>query len=259
MLIAQLSDSHIRLGPLAGETAAHLHRALGRALGLRPAPDCVVITGDVVDNGMTEEYQAFLAIAEGYPLPIHLAVGNHDDARTMVQVFGKTGYLGNAESAYYSVDYLELRLIFLDSAVPGSMAGHLPAEQLQWLDRTLADRADVPAFVCLHHPPIDVGMPFLDRIKLDNPDALQAVLTKHPHAQRILAGHVHRTVIGSFAGTTVTVAPSTFRQSAIDLQTDGPSGYVHEPAGLLLHLVDSGTCTTHLVPTMHAGGPVGYY
>jgi Icc protein len=102
-------------------------------------------------------------------------------------------------------------------------------------------------------------MPFLDRIKLDNPDALQAVLTKHPHAQRILAGHVHRTVIGSFAGTTVTVAPSTFRQSAIDLQTDGPSGYVHEPAGLLLHLVDSGACTTHLVPTMHAGGPVGYY
>jgi Icc protein len=257
MLIAQLSDSHIRLGPLAGEAAAHLHRALGRALALRP--DCVVITGDVVDNGMAEEYQAFLAVADGYPLPIHLATGNHDDASTMVEVFGHTGYLGDASSAFYTVDYPELRLVFLDSAVPGSMAGHLAGEQLQWLDRTLADRADAPAVVCLHHPPIDVGMPFLDSIKLDNPEALRAVLTKHNHVQRILAGHVHRTVIGSFAGITVTVAPSTFRQAAIDLETEGPSGYVHEPPGFLLHLTESGNCTTHLVPTMHAGGPVGYY
>jgi Icc protein len=259
MLIAHLSDSHIRLGPLAGETAAHLHRALGRALAIRPAPDCLVLTGDVVDNGDAEEYQAFLAIAAGYPLPIHLANGNHDDASTMVGVFGNTGYLGNADSAYYLVDYSELRLVFLDSAVPGSMAGHLPDEQLQWLDGVLAERTDAPAFVCLHHPPIDVGMPFLDSIKLDNPEALRAVLTKHTHVQRILAGHVHRTVIGSFAGITVTIAPSTFRQAAIDLQMAGPSGYVHEPPGFLLHLTGSDNCTTHLVPTMHAGGPVGYY
>jgi Icc protein len=259
MLIAQLSDSHIRLGPLAGETSAHLHRALGRALGVRPAPDCVIITGDVVDNGQADEYEAFLAIAKGYPLPIHLATGNHDDARTMVSTFGGTGFLGGGRSAYYALDYPELRLVFLDSAVPGSMTGHLDEAQLRWLDGVLAERADASAFVCLHHPPIDIGMPFLDSIKLDNPDDLHAVLSKHSHVQRVLAGHVHRAVIGSFAGTTVTIAPSTFRQAAIDLETEGPSGYVHEPPGFLLHRIESGTCTTHVVPTMQAGGPVGYY
>lgn len=259
MLIAQLSDSHIRLGPLAGEAAAHLHRALGRALALRPTPDCLVITGDVVDNGLAEEYQAFLAIADGYPLPIHLANGNHDDAQTMVDVLGGTGYLGGATSADYAVDYPNLRLVFLDSAVPGSMAGHLAEEQLRWLDGVLADRADTPTFICLHHPPIDVGMPFLDSIKLDNPEALRPVLSRHGNVQRILAGHVHRAVIGSFADITVTIAPSTFRQAAIDLETERPSGYTHEPPGFLLHLIESGNCTTHVVPTMHAGGPVGYY
>jgi len=259
MLIAQLSDSHIRLGPLAGEPGAHLHRALGRALGLRPKPDCVLLTGDVVDNGRPEEYSAFLAIAEGFPLPIHLVVGNHDDSRAMAQVFGGTGYLGGSDRTYYAIDYPQARIVVLDSSVPGSMAGHLGTDQLDWLDGTLAERTEVPAFVCLHHPPIDVGMAFLDSIKLDNPDPLRAVLVRHPHVQRILAGHVHRTITGSFAGISVSIAPSTFRQAALDLEAAGSTGYLHEPAGFLLHRVDAVGCVTHLVPTMHAAGPVGYY
>ena len=259
MLIAHLSDSHIQVGPLGGEVAAHLHRALGRVLGLRPVPDCVVLTGDVVDNGKPEEYEAFLAVAEGFPLPIHLSTGNHDDAQTMVDVFGRTGYLGGGESAYYTVDYAEARIVILDSAVPGSMSGHLGQAQIDWLDRELMARQDVPAFICLHHPPLDIGMPFLDSIKLDNADALRSVVERHGHVQRVLAGHVHRAIVGSFAGTTAAIAPSTFRQAALDLQVEGPSGYVHEPPGFLLHAVDSGGCITHVVPTLHAGGPVGYY
>lgn len=259
MLIAQLSDSHIRLGPLAGEPGAHLYRALGRALGLRPKPDCVLLTGDVVDNGKPEEYQAFLAIAAGYPLPIHLVVGNHDDSQAMAGVFGGTGYLGGSDSTFYAIDYPEARIVVLDSSVPGSMAGQLAANQLDWLDETLAERPEAPAFVSLHHPPIDIGMAFLDSIKLDNPDPLRDVLVRHSNVRRILAGHVHRAITGSFAGITVSIAPSTFRQAALDLAMEGSTGYVHEPAGFLLHRVDDVGCVTHLVPTMHAAGPVGYY
>jgi 3',5'-cyclic AMP phosphodiesterase CpdA len=244
---------------LAGEPSSLLHRALGRALEMRPRPDCVLLTGDVVDNGKPEEYQAFLAIAEGFPLPIHLVAGNHDDSQAMVKVFGGTGFLGGADSAYYTIDYPEARIVVLDSAVPGSMSGHLREDQLDWLDDTLAERTEVPAFVSLHHPPIDVGMAFLDSIKLDNPDPLRDVLARHSNVQRILAGHIHRAITGSFAGITVSIAPSTFRQAALDLVADGSTGYVHEPPGFLLHHINSAGCVTHLVPTMHAGGPVGYY
>lgn len=259
MLIAQLSDSHLRVDALAGEVAGHLHRALGRVLGMRPVPDCVVLTGDVVDNGERAEYEAFLSVAQGFPVPIHLAIGNHDDARTMVDVFGGTAYLGGGKSAHYAVDYPEVRIVVLNSAVPGTMAGHLDEAQLGWLDATLAERPEVPAFICLHHPPIDIGMPFLDGIKLDNPEELCAVLERHAQVGRILAGHVHRAITGSFAGSTVTIAPSTFRQAALDLASEAPTGYVHEPPGFLLHLLTAGSCTTHVVPTMQAGGPVGYY
>jgi 3',5'-cyclic-AMP phosphodiesterase len=257
MLIAQLSDSHLRLGPLAGEPSSQLYRALGRVLDLRPRPDCVLITGDVVDHGKPEEYQAFLEIAEGFPLPIHLAVGNHDDAQAMVSVFGGTGYLGSGHTSYYAIDYPEARIVMLDSAVPGGMSGSLGDAQLTWLDTVLAERATVPSVVCLHHPPIDVGMPFLDSIKLDNADALGTVLGRHSHVRLVLAGHIHRPIIGSFAGATVAIAPSTFRQARLDLAIEEPSGYVHEPPGFLLHLLGPTGCVTHVVPTMD--GPVGYY
>ncbi len=257
MLIAQLSDSHLRLGPLAGEPSTQLHRALGRVLDLRPRPDCVLITGDVADHGKAEEYQAFLEIAEGFPLPVHLVVGNHDDAQAMVSVFGGTGYLGGGRSSHYAVDYAEARIVVLDSAVPGSMSGRLDDAQLNWLDSVLAERTAVPAVVCLHHPPIDVGIPFLDSIKLDNADALAAVLGRYSQVRRVLAGHVHRAIVGGFAGSTVAIAPSTFRQATLDLAIAGPSGYVHEPPGFLLHLLEATGCVTHVVPTMD--GPVGYY
>lgn len=257
MLIAQLSDPHLRLGPRGGEPSALLHRALGRVLSLHPVPDCVLITGDVVDNGKQEEYEAFLAVAEGYPVPIHLVAGNHDDAKTMASVFGGTGYLGGSDGTRYTVDHADARIIVLDSAVPGSMSGHLGEAQLEWLDEVLAERPEVPALVCLHHPPVDVGIAFLDSIKLDNPEALRAVLAGHPHVRRILAGHVHRAITAEFAGITVSIAPSTFRQAVLDMATDKPTGYVHETPGLLVHRVTAAGFLTHLVPTMD--GPVGYY
>ncbi|HEU5269335.1 MAG TPA: phosphodiesterase [Jatrophihabitans sp.] len=257
MLIAQLSDPHLRVGPRGGEPSALLHRALGRALGQHPAPDCVLITGDVVDNGRQEEYEAFLAIAEGFPVPIHLVAGNHDDAKTMASVFGGTSYLGASDGTWYTVDHADARIVVLDSAVPGSMSGHLGEAQLTWLDGALAERPEVPALVCLHHPPVDIGMAFLDSIKLDNPEALRAVLVRHSHVRRILAGHVHRPITAEFAGITVSIAPSTFRQAVLDLETGSPTGYVHETPGLLLHHVTADGFVTHLVPTLE--GPVGYY
>jgi 3',5'-cyclic AMP phosphodiesterase CpdA len=242
MLIAQLSDPHLRLGPRGSEPSAQLHRALGRVLGLRPVPDCVLITGDLVDTGKQEDYEAFLDIAEGFPVPIHLAAGNHDDAETMVSVFG---------------DHADARIVMLDSSLPGSPAGHLGAAQLEWLDSALAARPEVPALVCLHHPPIDIGMAFLDSINLDNPEALRTVLARHSHVQRIFTGHVHRAITADFAGIPLSIAPSTFRQAVLDLANQRPTGYVYETPGFLLHQVTAAGCITHLV--LITEGPAGYY
>ena len=258
MLIAQLSDTHLQSGPLAAEPARLFHRALGAVLALDRRPDCVVITGDVANDGTAEQYAVMRELVGQFPLPVHLLPGNHDDPEVMVAAFGNTAYLGDGECAHYVLEYPDTTIVALDTNVAGSNNGRLAPEQLAWLDRALS-ATDKPTVIGLHHPPIPVGMPFLDAMSLDNPADLAAVLGRHPHVVLLMAGHVHRTIFGSLGGIPVTVAPSTYRQAALDLVTTPSSGYRHESPGLLIHLVEGGRTVTHYVPTDVTGSRVGYF
>ena len=179
MRIAHLSDLHLTRGPLAAQPAAALADALARLLTVEPRPDCVVITGDLADTGHPDEYATLRAILRRCPVPVHLLPGNHDDPAAMIARFGDTPYLGNGVSPSYAVEYPQATLVIANSWVQGSPAGCLGPAQLAWIDRTLAARPDVPAFVCLHHPPVPVGIPFLDGMILDDAAGLA---DGHPEA-----------------------------------------------------------------------------
>lgn len=254
MLIAQLSDPHVTTGPLAAEQASGLHRALGRVLALRPRPDCVVITGDLVSNGRPDEYLALREIIARFPLPVHLAAGNHDDRESLLDTFGGTPYLGGGFSAHYHVDQPDGTLVVLDSHAPGDDAGRLGDDQLGWLDGVLAGRTEVPAVVCLHHPPVAVGIPAMDAMGLTDADALAEVIGRHPHVARVAAGHLHRPVTSAFAGTVLTTAPSTWMQVSLAMTDEEEIGWVAEPTAFLLHSVSGGGCVTHTVQVSHAAG-----
>ena len=249
--IAQLSDSHITTGPLGAGPAAGLQLALARVLALDPRPDCVVITGDLTDHGRPDEYAALREIIGDFPLPLHLTTGNHDDRVALLAEFGG--------SAYYSVEYPDFTLVALDSLIPGSPAGRLGPVQLAWLDDVLRRRPGVPALIGLHHPPMPVGIRFLDGMRLLDGGALREVVAAHPHVVRVMAGHVHRPVAAGFAGSLLTVAPSLWRQTGLLLNSDAPPGYLAEPTGFLLHMIDGDDCVTHTVQVSHAAALLGAY
>ncbi|MGR6322625.1 phosphodiesterase [Micromonospora soli] len=259
MLIAQLSDPHVTTGPLGAERATGLHRALGRVLALRPRPDCVVITGDLVDNGRPDEYVALRDVIGRFPLPVHLAAGNHDDRESLLDIFGGTPYLAGGFSAHYHVDHPDATLVVLDSLAPGDAAGRLGEEQLGWLDGVLAGRPEAPAVVCLHHPPVAVGVPVMDAIRLTDAVAFAAVIERHPHVVRVAAGHLHRPVTSGFAGTVLTTAPSTWMQVSLTMTDDPDVGMVAEPTAFLLHRVAGGSCVTHTVQVSHAAGRTAWF
>lgn len=258
MRIAHLSDPHLMRGPLAAQPAANLADAFGRLLSIEPRPDCVVITGDLADTGHPDEYNTLRTILRRCPIPVHLAAGNHDDPAALSAKFGDTPFLGNGVSPSYTVEYPQATLVVTNSWVHGSPAGYLGPDQLAWIDRTLAARREVPALVCVHHPPHPVGIPFLDDMILTDAAEFADVIRRHPHVVRVLAGHAHRDVSVFFAGTLLTVAPSTYRQSALRLHDAQPPGYVADPTSFLLHILDGTSCVTHSVAVSHAAAVTAF-
>jgi Icc protein len=255
MFIAHLSDPHITTGPLAGEPAAGLQLALARVMALDPLPDCVVITGDLTDHGRPDEYAALREIIGAFPLPLHLVTGNHDNRETLLDAFGGGPLLGESMEAHYAVEYPAATVVALDSHIPGSPAGRLGETQLAWLDEVLARRPDVPALLALHHPPVPIGIPFLDGMRLLDGATLTEIVDAHPNVVRIMAGHVHRVISTGL----LTIAPSTYRQTGLVLNSDEPPGYLAEPTGFLLHLLDGTTCVTHTVAVSHGTARLGAY
>jgi 3',5'-cyclic-AMP phosphodiesterase len=259
VLIAHLSDPHLRTDALAAEPAASLRLALGRVLALDPRPDCVVITGDLTEHGNVDAYAQLRELIGDFPLPLHLTTGNHDNPAALLEVFGGTSFLGGGTAGHYAVAHPDFTVVALDSWRPDGPAGRLGGDQLSWLDDVLAQRPDVPAFVCLHHPPVAVGIPYLDGMRLEDGPAMGDVLARHGNVARVLAGHVHRVISVPFAGTMVAVAPSTYRQTSLTLRDDRQTGYVAEPTAFLLHVATESGFATHTVPVSDAGGLIGAF
>lgn len=133
-----------------------------------------------------------------------------------------------------------------NSSVPGSPAGLLGTAQLAWIDDTLRARPDVPAVVCVHYPPVSVGMPHLDAVRLRDGPALGEVIASHPHIARVLSGHVRRALHAPFAGSMLAVAPSICRLVDWRVTDD-------EPPGFLLHLLLDDRHAANLQPRLRCG------
>jgi Icc protein len=261
MLLAHLSDTHFTAGVLAGLPAERGFQALTRIRVLHPQPECVVITGDLVDRGGVAEYESALALLRVLDLPIHVVPGNHDHAPRMLQTLSGTPYVQVAADepgrCYYRVDYPGLRLFCCDSSVPGHHHGELGSTQLAWLDSELSLDPSVPAILAMHHHPVPSGIGVMDGIMLSDADALAEVLIRHPPLTRILTGHLHRPMAAMFAGTLVMSAPSTYRQVSLELDSRQHGAYVDEPAAILLHRLEGAAAVTHLLPVQHSGPPIG--
>ena len=260
MLIAQISDLHIRpRGELAygvSETNLFAEHAIHALLRLDPQPDCVLVTGDITDCGLDAEYAIAAELLGRLPMPVYAVPGNHDRREPFRRVFGAAAPLPTTGPLNYVAACGPVRIIALDTLIPGESHGALPAETIDFLAAALADAPDAPTLVMLHHPPFDCGIGHMDQARLlTGSAALESVLAAHPQVQRLLCGHVHRSIQVLFGGTLCQVAPSVGHQVALDLRADAPSCFVLEPPGYLLHRLDGGRIITHTAAIDRAPGP----
>ncbi len=221
MIIVQLSDTHITPERTRGDDSPSPQQALKRAvshvLGMSARPDVVLVTGDLTDHGTAEEYAVFRDVIAPLPMPVYVIPGNHDDRARMLQLWPSQGMQHMEHFMQFTVDAFPVRLIALDTVLPGSDRGEICAERLAWLDARLAEQPDRPTLVFMHHPPFKTGMHVLDGLDLDGADALGAVIARHRQVERLIAGHIHCEMQTRFHGTLAMTASSTGLQIKIDL------------------------------------------
>jgi 3',5'-cyclic AMP phosphodiesterase CpdA len=267
MLLAQISDLHVKHpGALAYnrvDTAACVARCIARLNALTPRPDAVIMTGDLVDRGTPEEYAHLKSLLATLELPYYLLVGNHDARDALRGAFPERAELREGGAfVQYAVDVGPLRVIALDSVVPGQSAGTLCDERLDWLAAQLDAAREKPVMIALHHPPFDCGITHMDEIRLA-PDAskqLEALVAKHPNVERIVCGHVHRPMFARFGGTIALAVPSPAHQVTLDLREGGPSAFSLEPPAFALHRYDPRTgIVTHHAYVDDADGPYPFH
>jgi 3',5'-cyclic AMP phosphodiesterase CpdA len=263
MLIAQISDMHVKA---AGEllyrridTSHHLARAVAHINALDPLPDIVIATGDLVEGGRPEEYAHLRRLLAPLRSAVHLIPGNHDARDALRQAFPDHAYLPATGFLQYVIEHLPVRLVALDTLVPGKGFGGLCAERLDWLEARL-DESTRPTILFMHHPPFPCGIDAFDGIGMnDGRERLADIVRRHGNVERVMCGHVHRPVHVRWAGTMASIGPSTAHQATLDLRRAAPLSMRMEPPGVALHLWQDGHgLVTHMSYTGTYDGPPSF-
>ena len=191
----------------------------------------VVITGDLTHWGDQAAYKAFYDRINALPMPYYLMMGNHDDMGIMNLAFTQMEFDENG--------YLQQKLetpvgpfILTDTKAPKGHHGEYCEKRLDWLNKTLSGLKQ-PGLLFMHHPPFDVGITSLDRIRNRDGEKLLPVLERHRDKIRhMLFGHVHRVISGNWHGFSFSFMRGLNHQSRLDLDGDDRiiRGDLTEPA-----------------------------
>jgi 3',5'-cyclic AMP phosphodiesterase CpdA len=232
--ILHLSDLHLtRTG--IDEDGVDARAALERILHdarFVSGVDLVVVSGDVAGDGSVEGYADALKrvgrFATERGIPHVYSTGNHDARKAFAAVLG-SGHLApdgsdlgrlapDAGDLRVAVSEVSgLRVITLDSLVPGSIEGFVGEGQLAWLRSLLADPAPAGSIVVVHHAPIALDSPAVMRsVNLQNAGEL-ADAVSGTDVRAMLCGHFHLQLSGFLAGVPVCVTPGVVTR--IDLTT----------------------------------------
>jgi 3',5'-cyclic AMP phosphodiesterase CpdA len=265
MLICQLSDLHVRRpGELAYrrvDTESYVRRCVSEIARRFPAPDAVVITGDLADRGSEEEYAHARALLEPLKVPIYVIPGNHDARAELRQAFPECAQAcGPEDFLQYTASVGSVRLIALDTLLPGEGGGRLCEARLAWLEDALERASSRPVVILMHHPPFATGIEYMDAVGLETAYPLEPIIRRHSNIERILCGHVHRTIVRRYGGTIAVTCPSPAHQVALDFAAGAPACFVMEPPGYLLHRwTEHEGFTTHAAVLGDYEGPYPFY
>lgn len=253
LVFAQLSDTHFDGGQ---RNAERVSRVLAYLRGLPRPIDAVLVTGDLADHGRPGEYEQARQLFD-LPYPVLCCPGNHDRRAPYRQVLlGETAGDAPVNQVHHVAGAV---FAMCDSSIPGRGDGLLVDETLDWLAEVLAGTTpDVPVFVCFHHPPVDLHIPFIDKIRQRGEQRLADLVAGHPQVVAILCGHAHTAAATTFAGRPLLVAPGVASTLILPWEPGDVIDF-NQPPAIAFHVLDERwRLTTHYrVITRPPSGPPG--
>lgn len=251
-VLAHLSDPHLLAGGALQygvvDPEAGLVLALERLRRMSPAPQALVFTGDLADRAEPAAYARLRELVEPAAAEMGAQVvwvmGNHDEREPYARgLFGEDADPGAPQDRVHDVD--GLRVISLDTSVPGYHHGELTPAQLVWLAEELAVPAPHGTVLAMHHPPIPLPMlRAAETIELADQHLLAEVVAGSD-VRVILGGHYHYSSHSTVAGIPVSVASAscyTTDPAPLERFVSGVDGHqglntVHVYADRVVHTV----------------------
>jgi len=254
--VLHLSDTHF----LAGggrlydtlDSEAKLRQLFAELEASGSRPEAIVFTGDLADKGDEVAYREIRAIvepaAERLGAQVVWVIGNHDDRSNFA-----TTLLDEPASAQ-PIDRVTningLRIISLDSTVPGQHHGQLTDAQLLWLQNVLATPAPHGTILAMHHPPVPSVLDLAVTVELRSQRDLAAVI-RGSDIRSIIAGHLHYSTTATFAGIPVSVASATCYTQDLNVPVGGTRSQDGAQSFNLVHVYDD--------TVLHSVVPLGTY
>jgi len=210
--ILHLSDTHLSgdgtLHHGVVDTTAALARVLDRAAEVGPL-DLVVASGDLSEDGSESSYRTVREMLEPWAgargTAVVYAMGNHDLRKGFYSVLGDVSTVATVRG---------VRVVSLDSSVPGADFGRIGAEQLEWLHSVLGRPTEFGSIVVMHHPPVSAATPLLAALELQEPQALLDICAAGG-VRLLLCGHYHHPMATRAHGMDVLVAPAVANTSDV--------------------------------------------
>jgi Icc protein len=223
--LIQISDCHLSAERGADYRGQNADRNLDSVLQVARAwdPDLVLVTGDISEDASAASYARVAVMLGTFGSPLLVLPGNHDDPSVMRRHFHNGPWGGP-----FVKEMGDWLLVLLDSSAPGKISGVLSQQMLEKLDQQLRGSDAKFILIALHHQPVPVGAPWIDKYALEEPQRLFHHIDRDRRVRCISWGHVHHDFQQTRNGATLLGAPSAVanslpRTERFTLDLEGPS------------------------------------
>lgn len=225
--------------PQGVDPLARLRFCLDEIRAFHSDAERLVISGDLIQIGNPGAYGILRSELDRMPIPYNLLTGNHDNRDVLLTSFPE---LSSVEGFIQGVEDLgDMRLLYLDTlAADGKHHGELCPIRMRWVGEQIRSADERSLLIFLHHPPCDIGVPALDRLRLLNSEGLADLIRTRNGPTYLFCGHVHRNVSGLWAGHPFAALKSLHVQFDLDMTGSSLTRSIEPPGYGIIFISQNG-------------------